>query len=72
VKITNIKLIDEKFVAEVELTQKQLDYITSVGIGTLLQAGASMIAFEMSSGEIFEQEEKDVTADIPSPAGTQE
>lgn len=75
-KITNIKLVDEKFVAEVELTQKQLDFITSVGIGVLLQAGANMVAMEkMSSEDIFDdQEEKEINPKVvdeavaPAPA----
>lgn len=73
-KITNIKLVEpSKFVAEVELTQKQLDYITSVGIGVLLQAGANMIAIEQGPNVVFDsqEEEKEIKSDetiIPTPA----
>jgi hypothetical protein len=73
-KITNIKVLDEKIIAEVALTQKQLDYITSVGIGVLLQAGANMIAIEQGPDVIFdsqEEEEKEVKSEegvIPTPA----
>lgn len=78
-RITNIKPLfqsgESKFVAEVLLTQDQLDYITSVGVGALLQAGASFLAMEGVNAEamfdkddsvVGEQTPKDVTT--PQPA----
>lgn len=74
-KLTPLSQSEFDYSAEINLTKQQLEFITNVGLGVLLQAGAMQISFDNEANEIkfdTKDEEKDVATDIPSPAGIQE
>lgn len=74
-KITNITSSnDDEFTAEIKLSKKQLEFITNIGIGVLLQAGASSIMIDPEDNDdiIFNKKEEDTiegsATTIPQPA----
>jgi len=47
------------YTAEINLTKKQLEFITNVGLGVLLQAGSTVVMFDKDVPEAVFEDEKE-------------